>query len=188
MYRIIFILSVLPLAIALIARWWFGLRVLATEGGRPCRCDLARWLPAPGDDSVIHRAEKSAAEFGAELRLKALADWREQDPKAAAAREGSRRFGIAVPPLSGVVAVMAVLVGKIPVMGAVAILLGAGALAAMLGLLSLPPELRAIARRARGIRQDKSFPAGDDEQAVIQCAIARAWDESLPPILRWLQN
>ena len=36
------------------------------------------------------------------------------DPKAAAAREGTRRFGLAVPPLSGIVAVFAVLVGKDP--------------------------------------------------------------------------
>lgn len=188
MYRLILLLSLFPIAIALIARWWFGLRVLAGAGARNCRCDLARWLPAPGDESVIHRAEKSAAEFGRELRIKALTEWREQDPKAAAARESTRRFGIAVPPLSGVVAVFAVLVGKIPVIGAIAVVLGASALAAAFGLLSLAPELRAIARSARKLKQERIFPAGDEEEAVIQCAIAEAWIECPPPILRWLQR
>lgn len=188
MFRIILILSILPIAAAMLARWWFGLRVLADEGRRACRCDLARWTPAPGDTALIHRAEKSAAEFGGELRAKALAEWLEQDPKAAAARDKSRRFGLAVPPLSAVIAVFAVLAGRVPLMGAVAILFAASAIAAAFGLLSLPPELRAIARHARGMRQSKSFPAGDEEETVIRCAIAHAWSESLPPILRWLQR
>ncbi len=188
MYRLLLILSILPIAIALVARWWFGLRVLATGGTRACRCDLARWLPAPGDDAALHRAENSAAEFGRELRLKALADWHERDPKAAKAREGTRRFGIAVPPLSGIVAVMAVLVGKIPIIGALTILLGATALAAVFSLLTLAAELRAIAQSALDMRKNKSFPDEFDEQAVIQCAIAHAWDAAAPPILRWLQR
>ena len=187
MYRLILILAILPLVIALVSRWWFGLRVLATEGTRTCRCDLARWMPAPDDDAAVHRAEKSAAEFGRELRIKALAEWQARDPKAAKAREGTRRFGIAVPPLSGVVAVMGLLVGRIPVIGAFAILLGASALAAAFSLLSLPAELRAIAHSARAMRENKSFPAEIDGLAVIQCAMAHAWDAALPPILRWLR-
>ncbi len=188
MYRLLLILAILPLAIALVARWWFGLRVLASGRSRACRCDLTNWMPAPGDDAAIHRAENSAAEFGRELRLKALADWRERDPKAAAAREGTRRFGIAVPPLSGVVAIMGLLVGRVPVIGAAAILLGASALAAVFSLLTLPAELRAIAVSVRAMRENKSFPAEADELAVIECAMAHAWDAALPPILRWLQK
>jgi hypothetical protein len=188
MYRLILIISLLPIALALVARWWFGLRVLASEGTRACRCDLARWMPAPGDDAALHRAENSAAEFGRELRLKALAEWHERDPKAAKAREGTRRFGMAVPPLGGVVAIMGMLVGRIPAIGGIAILLGASALAAVFSLLSLPAELRAIADSARRIRENKSFPAEADELAVIECAMAHAWDAALPPILRWLQR
>lgn len=188
MFRLLLFISLFPIAIALIARWWFGMRVLAGDGMRPCRCDLKRWLPTPGDEAVVHRAEGSAAEFGRQLRIKALAEWRERDPKAAASRENTRRFGLAVPPLSGVVAVFAVLVGKVPVMGAIAILLAATALAAVLGLLTLPPELGAITRAARKVREDKNFPGSEEEEAVIRCAIAHAWDLSLPPILRWVHR
>jgi hypothetical protein len=187
-YRLILILSLLPIAIALVARWWFGLRVLATAGTRACRCDLAQWMPAPGDDAAVHRAENSAAEFGRELRIKALAEWHARDPKGAKSREGTHRFGMAVPPLGGVVAIMGLLVGRIPTIGAIAILLGASALAAAFSLLSLPAELRAIANSARDIRQNKSFPLEADELAVIECAMAHAWDAALPPILRWLQR
>lgn len=188
MFRLLLFISLFPIAIALAARWWFGVRVLACDGGHPCRCDLARWLPSPGDSAMVHRAEESACEFGRQLRLKALAEWHDQNPKAAASREGTRRFGAAVPPLSGVVAVFAVLVGKIPVMGAVAVLLGAVAMAAVFGILSLPSELSAIARAARNVRDGKNFPNRDDEEAVIRCAIAHAWEASVPPILRWVHR
>lgn len=185
MFRTLLFISLFPIAIALIARWWFGTRVLSNLRKRPCRCDLKRWLPSPGDDAVIHRAEGSAGDFGSQLRSKALAEWRERDAKAAGSRENMRRFGMAVPPLSALVAVFAVLVGKIPIMGVFAILLGATALSALLGILTLPPELAAITRTARKLREDRGFPDSEDEDSVIRCAMAEAWDASLPPILRW---
>jgi hypothetical protein len=188
MFRLLLLLSLLPIGIALATRWWFGLRVLATAGKQACRCDLAQWMPAPGDAAVIHRAEKSAAEFGHELRLKALADWRGEDPKAAAAREGTRRFGKAAPPLSMMIAVFALLVGKVPITGAIAIVALAIAITAALGLLSLPTELQAIARSAKRLRTQRSFPSRDDEETVIRCAIAHAWGDSPPSIFRWFQG
>ncbi len=188
MWRLLLLFSILPLAAALIARWWFGLRVIAEHGGRTCRCDLAKWSPSSDNVGITQRAEESAAEFGRQLRLKALAEWRERDPKAAASRESSKRFGMAVPPLSGVVAVLAVIVAKIPIVGAISVLLAATALAAILGLLSLAPELIAIAAAAKKLRDGRSFPRREDEDAVIQCATAHAWKETLPPVLMLLQR
>lgn len=188
MWRLLFLFSAIPIVAALVVRWYFGLRILADEGKRPCRCDLGTWMPLPEDSAVIHRAEESASEFGRQLRLKALAEWREQDPKAATARENSRRFGMAVPPLSGVIAVFAVLVAKIPIMGGISCLLAATALASALGVLSLAPEIAAITRASQKLRAAKSFPRRDDEDAVIRCAVAHAWKETMPPILALLQR
>jgi hypothetical protein len=61
-------------------------------------------------------------------------------------------------------------------------------LSAAIGLLALPPELKAIAQTARKAREAKSFPKRDDEDAVIRCAIAHAWKSTLPPILSSLQR
>lgn len=188
MFRLILFISLFPIAVALIARWWFGVRILASLGRQSCRCDLTRWMPAPGDEAIVHRSEETAETFGKQLRLKALTEWTEQDPKAAKSRENTRRFGLAVPPLSGLVAVFAVMVGKIPMMGAITIVIAATALAAALGLLSLPLELAAIARAARKAREAKSFPRQDDEESVVRCAIAHAWESTLPPILRWIHK
>lgn len=187
-FRLLLIVSLVPIVIALAARWWYGVRVLTAENPRPCRCDLKRWLPSPGDESLVHRADGTAGEFGHQLRLKALAAWQEENPKAAKSRENSRRFGLAVPPLSGIIAIFAVLVAKIPVIGLLVVPLAATAVSAVFGLLSLPSELAAIARYARKTREEKSFPDRDQEDAVIQCAIAHAWDLTLPPILRYLNQ
>ena len=188
MWRLLLLISALSIAAALLSRWWFGIRVLAEEGARPCRCDLETWMPIATDTAVIHRAEESAAEFGRQLRIKALAEWFASDPKAAAARENSRRFGMAVPPLSGVIAVFAVLAARIPIIGAVSVVLAATALASALGVLSMAPELAAINRAAKKLRESKSFPRRDDEDAVIRCAVAHAWKETLPPILGLIQR
>jgi len=188
MFRLILLISFIPLVVGLLARWWFGARVLAIDGNRSCRSDLSRWLPAPGDTAVIHRAEGSAAEFGRQLRAKALAEWQEQAPRAVKSREKSHRFGQAVPPLSGIIAFFAVVVGKVPVFGAITILIGATALATALALLALLPELAAIARAARKITGENHFPNSGERDAVVRCANALAWTSSLPPILRWIHG
>jgi hypothetical protein len=188
MYRLLIIASLLPVIISMISRWWMGKRVLATVGKRGCQCDLTRWLP-PGDDkSPVRRSADNAANFGRELRLMAIEAWREENPQAAKARANTHRFGAAVPPLATMVAAFALLVGKIQVMGVFAILFAAIALAAAMSLLGLPAELRAIARHARRIRSEKSFPDPAEEQAVIDCAIAHAWNAAAPPVIRWLQG
>jgi len=187
MWRLLLTFSLLPIGAGLLLRWWFGTRVLAQLGGRPCRCDRVRWDQTLGDNLPANAStEAPAAEFGNRLRLAALAEWQRSDPKRAAARESGRRFGLAVPPFSAMVAVFAVILAKIPVAGAIAIFLAATALATAFGLLSLGEELRAIGRAARALRQARAFIRSDDEDAVIQAAVARAWCETLPKVLQML--
>ncbi len=187
MWRLLMIFSILPIGAALLLRWWFGTRVLAALGGRPCRCDQARWDRAVGTSALLPASQDApAGEFGERLRLAALAQWQRDDPKRAAARESSRRFGLAVPPFSAMVAVFAMILAKIPVVGAIAIFIAATALATAFGLLTLGEELRAISRVARALRESRAFIRSDDEDAVIQAAIARAWCETLPRVLQML--
>jgi hypothetical protein len=182
------LIIILPLAAALGARWWFGLRVLAEQGGRACHCDLTTWTPPTAAGTTVQRAEHTAADFGKQLRLKALAEWHERDPKAAAARGNSLRFGMAVPPLTGIVAIMAALVARIQPIYALAIFLAATALAAALSILALPAELTAIRHTAKSLRTQRIFPNREDEDAVIRCALAHAWRETLPPLLALIQR
>ena len=168
------------LAAALLLRGWFGKRALVAFGGRHCNADPERWqswagetLPEKGD----------AATLGRELRRVALRRWSDQDPKAARAREAARRFGFAVPPLTIVVLVFAMISVKLPLFGALAIALGAIALSTAVGLLSIGVELRAVGRAVGEVRGLRLFRRADDEEAVVACAEAAVWMAALPPIL-----
>lgn len=185
MWRTLLTVSLIPIALMIVVRWWFAQRVLAAEGRRLCRCDLTLWQPAtPGSQ----RSDLTAAKFGLDLRETALADWKAADPKAFASRQNTLRFALAAPPLSGIVAVFAVVIGKVPFTGALSIPLAFTALAAVFGVLGLPAELAAVQRAVRKAKEGRWFPDRDDEDAVARSAHAWAWEHSIPPILRWIQK
>lgn len=152
MSNLLLIPSLLGIAAALGLRWWFAIRILAD-------------LSAP---------EREAAVL---LRKQALDHWRTTDRRAAASRAGTLRFGLATPPLSLLVALFAILVGKIQVLPALAIVLAITAIASALGILTLPAELAAIQR----FKTDA--PVSD---AVRRAALAEAWNQAIPPALRSL--
>ncbi|QTN31391.1 hypothetical protein HZ994_03290 [Akkermansiaceae bacterium] len=188
MFRFLIILAVLPILAAFAARWWFGMRVLSGAGRRQCSCDLSRWENAFGKTHLPPSKNGDARIFAEMLRNAALADWKTRDPKAAAAREGSRRFGMAVPPLSLMIAVLAIIVGKLPVVGAIAIFLFAIAFSVVISYLSISPELRAILTAARRLRDTGAFHRRDDEDAVIEAASALVWKEGAPPVFNLIQR
>ncbi|HEX5789725.1 MAG TPA: hypothetical protein VFY13_01170 [Luteolibacter sp.] len=188
MYRPLLLISLLIAIASILVRWWFGMRFLQEQGTRSCRCDLEAWLPAAGDPAKERSETATAWDFGDQLRRKALAQWSKDDPNSYRAREGSRRFGLAVPPLSLLVALFAMVVGKIPLVGAAAIFCVATAIACALGLMSLPAELAAVSRHAAKTRKARCFPNRDDEDAVIECALAHCWNRSLPPVLNWVEK
>ena len=188
MFRLLILLAVLPIVAAFVARWWLGIRILATTGRRQCTCDLSRWEDAFGKENLPPSKGGDARMFAELLRKSALTDWKTRDPKAAVSREGARRFGMAVPPLSLMVAILAIAVGKIPVTGAIAIFLLAIAFSVAISYLSISPELNAILAAARRLRSTGAFHRRDDEDAVIQAASALAWKEGAPPVFNLIQK
>ncbi len=188
MFRILILLAALPIIAAFVARWWFGMRILSTAGRRQCSCDLSRWEKSFGKDNLPPSKNGDARIYAALLRKAALADWSTRDSKAAAAREGSRRFGMAVPPLSLMIAILAIIVGKILVTGAIAIFLLAIAFSVIISYLSISPELNAILVTARRLRDTGAFHRRDDEDAVIKAASALVWKEGAPPVFNLIQR
>lgn len=179
-WRLLFLCSALILAAALLLRGWFGKRGFIQSGGRICQPDPERWRDWSGEALP---GQNNAETLGRELRRIALIHWAERDPKAARAREAARRFGLAVPPLTLMVLVFAVVLAKLPLFGALTIALGAIALSAAIGLLSIGAELRAVAKTAGELRGKRVFRRVDDEEALIACAQAAVWMNALPPIL-----
>jgi hypothetical protein len=184
-WKFLFVFSLLTIAAGLIARWYFGLRVIAAEGARPCRPDRTRWEAAVGIHPPLEVAEAPAKELGKLLRLAALAEWKLRDPKRALARASARRFGKAVPPLALIVAVFAVVVRK-NLYAVTSVFLAAIAFAILTSLLTIGTELTAIALANRKLRASRTFARQDDEDAVAHSALAQAWLDFIPPILRFL--
>ncbi|MES2996155.1 MAG: hypothetical protein V4733_05025 [Verrucomicrobiota bacterium] len=185
MFRLVLILSIAPILAALAARWWFGLRVLATEGQEICRINPAKWPEIPGH--VL--PEKATAEvLGKLLHDQALAGWRTEYPAAAASRENSLRFGMAVPPFAAIIAIFTVLIGKTKPIAAIGIFIGSIAVSTLIGLLSLPAELSAITRTAARLRTLGALTPSCEADAVVRCALATAWLRSLPRVLAFLQR
>jgi hypothetical protein len=187
-FRLLILLAILPIIAALIARWWFGMRVLASVGKRQCRCDIENWHKAFGEENLPVSKEADAKVYAELLRRSALLYWKTREPKAAASREGARRFGMAVPPLSLMISVLAIIVGRIPVAGAIAIFLLAIAFSVFISYISISPELRAILTTARRLRDSRIFHRRDDENAVIKATTALAWKEAAPPVFNLIQR
>ena len=186
MLRLIFILSVLPILAAVVAAWWFGARVLARWGGAPCRVDVGRWQRLFGADADRLEEDMTAAALAREIHRRAITQWKREDPRAAAARAGAKRFGMAVPPMSVLVMALGALAGRLPVFGAVAGVLGAVALASVFMILSIGAELSMILALMRQLQERRVFIRSDDERAVAECLTAWVWEDSIPPVLRFL--
>jgi hypothetical protein len=93
---------------------------------------------------------------------------------------------MAVPPLTIAVVLFALIAARIPIPGAIAIFLASTALSSAMGILSIGAELRAVALFSKRVRESRVFSRQDDEEAVLRCAVAEVWLDSLPPILRWI--
>lgn len=188
MFRLLILLAALPIVITFVIRWWFGTRVISGAGRRQCSCDLEKWNRAFGEENLPPSKSGDAILFAQALRKTALAEWRTREPKAAISREGTRRFGLAVPPLAAMGAILGLIVGRIPFTGVLAIFLIAIAFAAVISYLSIAPELKAILTTSRRLRDTRIFPRSDDEEAVIAAANALAWKEAAPPVFNLIQR
>jgi hypothetical protein len=186
MLRIVFIISLLPVLAAMFAAWWYGARVLAMWGGTRCRMDAGRWQRIFGEDAVAPGDDVSAAVLAREIHRRGVVQWKRDDPRAAAARAGAKRFGMAVPPLAVMVLALGVLAGRVPVFGALAGVVAAVALAAAFLILSVGAELSMVLVLVRKLQDQRLFVRSDDERAVAECLTAWVWEDSLPPVLRLL--
>lgn len=188
MPRLLILLAALPIIVTLVARWWFGLRLLKSGAETQCSCDLEKWNRTFGEHHLPASPSGNLITFADFLRKAALADWRTRDKKAALAREGTRRFGMAVPPLTAMIVILGIIVGRITPSYGIAIFLVATAFSAVIAYLGLAPEIQAILTTSRRLRDNRIFPRKDDEDAVIQAAIALSWKEAAPPIYNLLQR
>lgn len=188
MVRFLILIAILPVIAAFIARWWLGLRVLSSVGRRQCSCDPTLWEKTFGTENPLPSNSGDARIFAEALRKAALTDWKTREPKAAASREGVRRFGMAAPPLSLMIVILGIIVNRVPAIWAIPVFLLAIAVAVIFSYLSIAPELNAMLLASRRLRDSGAFNRRDDEDAVIAATSALVWKESTPPIFNLIQR
>ncbi|MEY3394824.1 MAG: hypothetical protein RL346_1060 [Verrucomicrobiota bacterium] len=188
MPRLLILIAAVPILITFIIRWWNGLRVISSRNGTQCSCDLTKWEYAFGSNNLPASSSGDLIIFAEHFRNIAMAEWRVRDPKTAISREATRRFNAAVPPLTAMVVIMAAFVARIPIAYAIAIFLLSVAFSASVSYLTLATEIKAILTTAKRLRGTPVFPRRDDEEAVIELAIALSWKEAAPPIYHLIQR
>ena len=182
-WKLLFVFSLIPIAAALISRWYFGTRILMSRGKRACTVDRIRWETYLGKAAPLEVEEAPAMELGKLLRIIALADWKARDPKRASVRDKARKFGMAVPPLGLIIAVF--IIFRMGAYAGLAVFVSAIALSILTAYVSIGTELTVVALMNRRLRESRSFPRRDDEDAVADSATAHVWLEATPPILRF---
>lgn len=188
MSRLLILISVVPILITFGLRWWLGIRILKSNAENQYRCDLDNWKEAFGENHLPASPSCDLVILADLFRKIALAEWRLNEPKAAASREGTHRFSMAVPPLAAMVVILGVIVGRIPPAYGIAGFLLATALTAVFSYLNIAPEINAILTSAKRLRSSGIFHRRDDEDAVVQAAVAISWKEAAPPIFNLIQR
>jgi len=188
MPRLLLIISLIPIVIAFVVRWWFGTRIITTLGHKEAQCNLDKWQNTFGSDLLPPSNREKTVIYAELVRKSALLEWKIRDPKAAKSREAVRNFGMAVPPLSLMCAVMGFFVGSITISVVILIFLIALALASTFAYLSIGQELQALLITSRRLRDARVFPRSDDESAVLNTATALCWKEAAPPIFKLIQK
>lgn len=179
LWRLLFLVSALALAAGLAARGWFGGGVKLRLGKRTCATFRNAWQARFGAEP-----ETTAWECGEQIRHAALTEWKQRDATAWQRRAAMMRFGQIIPPLSIVIGVLGALVGRVPVFGALALVLTTTAVATVFSLSSISTELAAVERLLGEVRAQGLFASDEDFELASACARAAVWDHMLPAILR----
>lgn len=172
MPRIFIILSLVPLVISLVARWYFGTRILFLERDHSCR--------------LLHSHEtETAVTLGRRWRRAAIKRWIIDHPRTAKKRQHALRFGLILPPLTLIACILSILAFKMSVLTGLAIFLLILTLAIVANWLTLPSEILAIQDKSSYLIDDQTKVKNiKDEPTILVCAIAHSWDDSVPPMLK----
>ncbi len=185
-WQLVILVSCLPVALVVLLRLWFGARVLKSKSHLEIQPDSGKWRRAIGSGEETPATPATAGEAGLALRKAALDEWRRRDAAQAKAWQSARYFGMAVPPLAVVIVILGMVATRVPFKMGAALVCLLLALAVVFNLLHLGAEIRSIARAAASLRKTGAFRRLAEEEAVISCATAHAWNQAVPPILRWL--
>lgn len=180
MWKIVLILSLLPLLGAWLARHWFWTRVRLEGTRRDCETSVRELRSRLGLDPIRKSEETHAAALGNAVRECGLLLLERDGNKLAKSRISGGFLTRVLPALAGVVAFFAVLSKRVPAGWAIAGALGVIALWTLARLTGMAIEWRAVARGVEALQSSRALKRVDDEEEVIRCAKASVWSTVWP--------
>lgn len=180
-WKIVIILSLLPLIGAWLARHWFWTRASRQGLRRDCGITVREFRQRLGLPPGRKGKETDAAALGDALRECGLRLMEREGSKVAKARVTGGYVTRVMPALTAIIAVFAVLSHRVPnVWAAMAVALAVIALWTFHRFTGMAIEWRAVARGTEVLKATRALKRADDEEEVIRCAKASVWSTVWP--------
>lgn len=180
MWKVVLLLSLIPLAGAWLGRYWFWTQVRMEGLRRDCGISVRELRERLGLPPGRRGTETHAAALGNAVRECGLALLEKEGNGLAKARINGAFLTKALPALVLMIAVFAIFSKRMPAGWAVAGAVGTVAFWTLLRLTGMAIESRAVARGAQALKTSRAFKRVADEDEVIRCAKASVWNTVWP--------
>jgi hypothetical protein len=179
-WKVVLLLSLIPLVGAALGRHWFWTRVRLEGLRHDCGTSVRELRERLGLPPGRRGTETHAAALGNALRECGLALLEKEGNTLAKARINGAYLTKALPALVLLIAVFAILSKRVPAGWAVSGAAGTVAFWTLLRLTGMPIELRAVARGTEALKASRALKRVADEEEVIRCANASVWSTVWP--------
>ncbi len=180
MWKLVILLSLLPLVGAWLGRHWFWSRVRLEGTRRDCELSARDLRQRMGLPPGSRGSETHAAALGNAVRECGLLLLEREGDALAKARVKGSFLTRALPALVGVVAIFAIFSKRVPAGWAIAGALGVLGFWTLLRLTGMAVEWRAVARGTEVLKATRPLKRMSDEEEVIRCAKASVWSTVWP--------
>lgn len=180
MWKVVLLLSLLPLVGAYLGRHWFWTRVRMEGLRHDCSTSVRELRERLGLPSKRGGSETHAAALGNAVRECGLALLEKEGNGLAKARINGGFLTRALPALVTIIAVFAIFSKRVPAGWAVAGAVGVVAFWTLLRLTSMTIEWRAVAKGTEALKASRALKRVADEEEVIRCARASVWNTVWP--------
>lgn len=180
MWKLVILLSLIPLVGAWAGRHWFWTRVRMEGMRRDCEISVKDLRQRMGLPPGKRGTETHAAALGNAVRECGLILLEREGNVLAKSRVKGAFLTRALPALVGVIAVFAILSRRIPAGWAVAGAMGVLGLWTLLRVTGMGVEWRAVARGTEVLKATRLLKRMNDEEEVIRCAKASVWSTAWP--------
>ena len=180
MWKLIIILSLIPLAGAWAGRHWFWSRTRLEGMRRNCETTVKDLRARMGLPPGRRGTETDAAALGNAVRECGLELMERDGDKVAKARVKGSYLTRVLPAFVGIIIVFAAFTKRFPTGWVIAVGIGFMAFWTLLRLIGMAIEWRAVARGSEVLKATRALKRIDDEEEVIRCAKASVWNTVWP--------